>query len=65
MSNAFGPERLYQTACTAMGRRDCQWTDADRRLWDEVFALTAPERSEAIARCRGRAGRGKGKVNNQ
>ena len=59
MSEGFGRERLYRTARTAMGRRECVWTDADRQLWNEVFALTAPERNEAIVRCRGRGRRGR------
>jgi hypothetical protein len=52
VTKGFGKKRLYETARTAMGRRKRQWTAAEEAMWDEVFRLTAPERSEAIKKGR-------------
>jgi UDP-N-acetylglucosamine diphosphorylase/glucosamine-1-phosphate N-acetyltransferase len=43
----MGKEAAYATARTAMGRRKCQWTEADAAMWNAVYELTAEER-EAI-----------------
>jgi len=45
-----GKAPLYATARTAMGRRKCQWTEADEALWDAVYDITAAEREEAVER---------------
>ncbi len=52
VTKGFGKKTLYETARTAMGRRNCQWTPADEALWDEVFKITAPERDDALAKGR-------------
>jgi UDP-N-acetylglucosamine diphosphorylase/glucosamine-1-phosphate N-acetyltransferase len=43
-----GKAALYATARTAMGRRKCQWTEADEAMWDAVYDLTAKEREDTI-----------------
>ncbi|MGA2066926.1 MAG: putative sugar nucleotidyl transferase [Thermoguttaceae bacterium] len=48
VTKGFGRKSLYQTAATAMGRRNCRWTPADEALWEEVFRITAAERGEAV-----------------
>ncbi len=45
-----GKAPLYATARTAMGRRKCQWTEADEALWNAVYEITKEEREEAIER---------------
>ena len=45
-----GRAARYATARTAMGRRKCQWTDADEALWNAVYEITAEEREDAIRR---------------
>ena len=52
VTKGFGKGKLYETAKTAMSRRKCQWTDAERAMWDAVFALTAPARDEAVKKGR-------------
>jgi len=52
VSKGFGKGKLYETAKTAMSRRKCQWTQADQDMWDAVFALTAPQRDEAVRKGR-------------
>ncbi len=52
VTKGFGKRKLYETARTSMGRRKRQWTDAQEQMWDEVFKLTAPGRTEAIKRGR-------------
>ena len=52
MTKGFGRRKLYETAGTALGRRGCQWTDAEQTMWDAVFETTAPVRSEAIKKSR-------------
>jgi len=52
VTKGFGKTMLYKTARTAMGRRDCRWTDADEQMWDAIFELTAPARNEAIKKGR-------------
>jgi UDP-N-acetylglucosamine diphosphorylase/glucosamine-1-phosphate N-acetyltransferase len=48
LTEGSGKHRLYRTAQTAMGRRDCPWTPAEEALWDEVFRMTTAVREEAI-----------------
>ena len=52
VSKGFGKGKLYETAKIAMSRRKCQWTQVDQDLWDAVFALTAPQRDEAVRKGR-------------
>ena len=44
----FGKDALYATARTAMGRRKCQWTEADEAMWNAVYEITGEEREDAI-----------------
>lgn len=46
----MGKAPLYATARTAMGRRKCQWTEADEAMWNAVYEITAEERKDAIER---------------
>jgi len=50
VTKGFGKRKLYETAQTAMGRRGLKWTPAQERMWDEVFAMTAEPRNEAVKR---------------
>jgi UDP-N-acetylglucosamine diphosphorylase / glucose-1-phosphate thymidylyltransferase / UDP-N-acetylgalactosamine diphosphorylase / glucosamine-1-phosphate N-acetyltransferase / galactosamine-1-phosphate N-acetyltransferase len=52
VTKGFGRKSLYGTAAMAMSRRKCQWTEADRAMWDAVFELTAGPRDEAVKRGR-------------
>jgi len=52
VTKGFGRKSLYETAATAMGRRKCQWTEADRAMWDVVFEMTAGPRDEAVKKGR-------------
>jgi len=52
VTKGFGRTRLYDTAKVAMSRRRCEFTAAERAMWDAVFEMTAPERDEAIKRGR-------------
>jgi len=52
VTKGFGKGKLYGTAEIAMGRRKCQWTPAERAMWDAVFEMTAPQRDEAVRRGR-------------
>jgi UDP-N-acetylglucosamine diphosphorylase/glucosamine-1-phosphate N-acetyltransferase len=52
VTKGFGKGRLYQTAKTAMGRRECEWTPAMEAMWDAVFEMTAPVRKKAIKKGR-------------
>jgi len=36
----------------AMSRRKCQWTEADRAMWDAIFEMTAGPRDEAVKKGR-------------
>ena len=38
-----------------MGRRKCQWTEADEAMWNAVYEITAEEREDAIERCKRRS----------
>ena len=46
----MGKEAAYATARTAMGRRKCQWTEADAAMWNAVYELTAEEREQAAGK---------------
>ncbi len=46
----FGKLRLYVTAKAAMSRRNCLWTEAEEKMWDAVYELTAAARDAAIRR---------------
>ncbi len=50
ITHGMGKESLYATACTAMGRRKCSWTEADEAMWNTVYELTAEEREAAVQR---------------
>ncbi len=52
VTKGFGKSKLYETAKIAMSRRKCQWTDAEQAMWDAIFALTAPERDDAVKKGR-------------
>ncbi len=52
VTKGFGKAKLYETAATAMSRRKSQWTEADRKMWDEIFKLTDATRRPAIAKGR-------------
>jgi len=52
VTKGFGKGKLYETARTAMGRRKCQWSEAEQAMWDAVFEMTAPMRNKAIKRGR-------------
>lgn len=52
ISKGFGKGQLYETAKIAMSRRKCQWTPAEEAMWDEIFALTAGPRDEAVKKGR-------------
>ncbi|MGA2259122.1 MAG: putative sugar nucleotidyl transferase [Thermoguttaceae bacterium] len=51
-----GKESVYAIARTAMGRRKCQWTEADVAMWNAVYDLTSEERDGAIERSMRRTG---------
>lgn len=52
VTKGFGKGKLYETAETAMGRRNCQWSQAEQAMWDAVFEMTAPMRNKAIKKGR-------------
>ncbi len=54
VTQGFGKDSLYATARMAMGRRKCQWTEADEALWNAVYEITAEEREDAVARSKRR-----------
>jgi UDP-N-acetylglucosamine diphosphorylase/glucosamine-1-phosphate N-acetyltransferase len=45
-----GKQKLYETAKIAKGRRNCEWTAIEERMWDEVFRMTANDREMAFQR---------------
>lgn len=51
-TKGFGKRKLYETAKTTMGRRGCQWSEADEAMWNEIYNMTKPVRDEAIKRGR-------------
>jgi len=52
VTKGFGRKKLYETAKTATGRRNVDWTEEDIALWEHVFALTKEERDKAVRRGR-------------
>ncbi len=52
VTKGFGKGKLYETAGTAMGRRNCQWSEAEQAMWDAIFEMTAPMRDRAIKKGR-------------
>ena len=52
VTKGFGKSKLYGTAKIAMSRRKCTWTEAEEKMWDAIFALTAPQRDEAVRKGR-------------
>jgi len=52
VTKGFGKGKLYETAGTAMGRRNCRWSEAEQAMWDAVFEMTAPMRNRAIKKGR-------------
>ena len=52
VTKGFGKGKLYGTAKIAMSRRKCTWTEADERMWNSIFELTAGPRDEAVKKGR-------------
>ncbi len=52
VTKGFGKGKLFDTARTAMGRRDCEWTPALEAMWEEIFKITAEPRMDAIKKGR-------------
>ncbi len=52
VTKGFGKGKLYETAQTAMGRRNCRWSETEQAMWDAVFEMTAPMRNRAIKKGR-------------
>ena len=52
VTKGFGRKSLYETAATAMSRRKCRWTEADRSTWEAIFEMTAGPRDEAVKKGR-------------
>jgi UDP-N-acetylglucosamine diphosphorylase/glucosamine-1-phosphate N-acetyltransferase len=52
VTKGFGKGKLYETAGTAMGRRNCRWSEAEQAMWEAVFEMTAPMRNRAIKKGR-------------
>lgn len=52
VTKGFGKRKLFETARTAMGRRDQAWTPALEAMWEEIFKITAEPRMEAIKKGR-------------
>ena len=52
VTKGFGKGKLYETAKTAMSRRNCQWSQPEQGMWDAVFEMTAPMRNKAVEKGR-------------
>jgi UDP-N-acetylglucosamine diphosphorylase/glucosamine-1-phosphate N-acetyltransferase len=52
VTKGFGRKTLYETANTAMGRRQQKWTPAQQAMWDRIFEMTAGPRDEAVKKGR-------------
>jgi len=52
VTKGFGKRKLYQTAQVAMGRRGCEWTEAEQGMWDAIYEMTAKARGESVRRGR-------------
>ena len=50
MTKGFGKRRLYETAKVVMSRRGCEWSQAEERMWEAVYQMTAPARETIIKR---------------
>jgi UDP-N-acetylglucosamine diphosphorylase / glucose-1-phosphate thymidylyltransferase / UDP-N-acetylgalactosamine diphosphorylase / glucosamine-1-phosphate N-acetyltransferase / galactosamine-1-phosphate N-acetyltransferase len=44
MSEGPGRQKFFETAKTAKFRRNCQWTEAEKKMWEETHQLTTHER---------------------
>ncbi len=51
-TKGYGRQRLFETAARAMARRGCRWTEADERMWEEIYQMTAPLRETFLERGR-------------
>jgi UDP-N-acetylglucosamine diphosphorylase/glucosamine-1-phosphate N-acetyltransferase len=47
LAKEIDKQRLYATAQAAMSRRDCEWTAAMEKMWDEIFTMTTIQRQAA------------------
>jgi hypothetical protein len=47
-----GKQSLFATARTAMGRRNCPWTEHDETMWNAIYEMTKAEREDMIDRYR-------------
>ena len=52
VTKGFGKRKLFETAKTAMGRRDFEWTPTLEAMWEEIFKITAEPRMDAIKKGR-------------
>jgi UDP-N-acetylglucosamine diphosphorylase/glucosamine-1-phosphate N-acetyltransferase len=52
VTKGFGRKKLYETARTAMSRRKAEWTEAEEKMWEAVFEMTADIRDPAIKKGR-------------
>lgn len=52
VSKGFGKNRMYDTAQKAMPRRGRQWTEAEERMWDEIYEITETKRQPFLERGR-------------
>ena len=49
LANDWPLEKSIETARIAMSRRDCEFTEADERLFRKLYEMTADERLAAVA----------------
>jgi UDP-N-acetylglucosamine diphosphorylase / glucose-1-phosphate thymidylyltransferase / UDP-N-acetylgalactosamine diphosphorylase / glucosamine-1-phosphate N-acetyltransferase / galactosamine-1-phosphate N-acetyltransferase len=54
LADGIDLERALRMARIAMGRRNCELTPAQERLWRRLYVQTRAERETAILRCRNR-----------
>jgi len=52
VTKGFGKRKLYETAAKAMPRRKREWTPAQEAMWDTIFEMTKPQRTEAVKKGR-------------
>jgi UDP-N-acetylglucosamine diphosphorylase/glucosamine-1-phosphate N-acetyltransferase len=46
-----GPkQKFYEIAKAAMRRRNCEWSEAEEKMWEEIHRLTAKDREAAMNR---------------
>jgi UDP-N-acetylglucosamine diphosphorylase/glucosamine-1-phosphate N-acetyltransferase len=55
LSDGVDPEQAIRTARIAMGRRNCELSSAEERMWRRLYVTTRTERENAIHRHRERA----------